>query len=317
VFTLSRYGPSNKEAWDRFVSTAKNATFLFFRDYMDYHAHRFIDHSLLFHQDGQLIAVLPASLHEDNTLISHGGLTFGGVVSDSSMSAQLMMTLFAELFQYLRDMRIACLRYKAVPHIYHELPAEEDRYALFRVGAHVYRRDVTFTIPLHRRLPFQERRRRAVKKAKASGLTVRQNADLDSFWPILEDNLWKRHNVKPVHSLVEMRLLREHFPNNIKLFATYLDNSMLAGVLIYEHRRVAHAQYISASEEGKALGALDILFESLITEYSHNHDFFDFGISTEEQGRSLNVGLSNHKEGFGGRAIVHDFYELDLASEVA
>src|SRR5262249_53402683 len=111
---------------------------------MDYHADRFVDHSLLFHRDGRLMALLPATLHEaDQTPISHGGLTFGGVLSGPDLTAGPMLDLFSGLAHYLRERGIVRLLYKAVPHIYHETPAEEDRYALFRAGARLYRRDVT------------------------------------------------------------------------------------------------------------------------------------------------------------------------------
>jgi hypothetical protein len=320
MLTITRYCPAHQADWDRFVAAAKNSVFLFARGYMDYHADRFVDHSLLIHRDGRLVAVLPASLHEGEgegkgqTLISHGGLTFGGIVSDAGMTATRMVTLFEELGRSLREMGISRLLYKAVPHIYHDMPAEEDRYALFRTGARLYRRDLTFTIALPRRPPFQERRRRGANKARASQLVVRQSTDLEAFWPILEVNLQQRHGVRPVHSLAEIRLLRQRFPDNIKLFAAYRGDALFAGVLIYENRRVAHAQYISAGPEGKQLGALDLVFDHLISEAYRGHDYFDFGISTEEQGRVLNIGLSEQKEGFGGRAVVHDFYEWSLAA---
>ena len=44
--------------------------------------------------------------------------------------------------------------------------------------------------------------------------------------------------------------------------------------------------------------------------------YFDFGISTEENGRVLNSGLIDQKEGFGARGVVHDHYELDIAAAV-
>jgi hypothetical protein len=318
MFTITPYAPSCKEEWDRFVSAAKNSTFLFYRDYMDYHADRFADHSLLFHKDGRLAALLPASLHEsDGAVVSHGGLTFGGVVCGGEMTAPLMLDLFARLGPYLRERGVSRLLYKAVPHIYHDAPAEEDRYALFRAGAKLYRRDVTSTVALGRRLPFQERRRRGAKKARAQGVEVLQTSDLASFWPILEDNLRRRHGVRPVHTLPEIQSLHQRFPEHIKLFAAHMRDRMVAGVVVYEHRRVAHAQYISSGDEGKRLGALDLLFDHLISVYVPSHDYFDFGVSTEEQGTALNIGLIEQKEGFGARAIVHDFYEMDIASWAA
>lgn len=315
MLTVSRYTPECKQDWDALVSSARNGVFLFYRDYLEYHADRFVDHSLLFHHEGRLEAVLPATLHDSGrTLVSHGGLTFGGVVSGPTMTAGRMLELFAALGPYLRAAGVGRLLYKAVPHIYHDVPAEEDSYALFRAGARLVRRDVSCTVALARRLPFQERRRRGVKKARASAVSVRADGDLGAFWAILEENLRSRHGVRPVHSLEEIRLLRERFPENIKLFAAYRGEDLLAGVVVYESRRVAHAQYIAAGEEGKRLGALDLVFDHLLSEHYRGHDYFDFGISTLEGGKVLNVGLAEQKEGFGGRAVVHDFYEWDAAA---
>ena len=40
--------------------------------------------------------------------------------------------------------------------------------------------------------------------------------------------------------------------------------------------------------------------------------YFDFGISTVENGRTLNANLIHNKESYGARATVYDFYELHL-----
>ena len=44
-----------------FLDTPKNATFLFRRDYMDYHRDRFADHSLMIFRGEKLAALLPAN----------------------------------------------------------------------------------------------------------------------------------------------------------------------------------------------------------------------------------------------------------------
>jgi hypothetical protein len=71
-------------------------------------------------------------------------------------------------------------------------------------------------------------------------------------------------------------------------------------------------QYICASEKGKEVGALDLLFAELLDDVYRSVPCFDFGISTEDDGRYLNTGLIEQKEGFGARAIMHDFYAIDL-----
>ena len=108
-----------------------------------------------------------------------------------------------------------------------------------------------------------------------------------------------------------MLLIHERFPENIRLFlALGPDGNPWAGTVVYETERVAHAQYIAASAEGKTLGALDCLFDWLIAERYADKAYFDFGISTEQGGTWLNEGLQFQKEGFGARAVVYDAYEI-------
>ena len=47
---IRRYTPEKADEWNRFVAQSKNGTFLFDRRYMDYHADRFQDHSLMFYR---------------------------------------------------------------------------------------------------------------------------------------------------------------------------------------------------------------------------------------------------------------------------
>ena len=307
------YDDSQKAVWDEFAKKSKNGTFLFLRDYMDYHRDRFQDHSLLIWDiKGGLVALLPA--HRDgNLLISHGGLTYGGFVTDENMKTPQMLEVFEAALAYLQQNSFSKFIYKTIPHIYHRFPAEEDQYVLFLCHARVIRRGVLTVIDSRHRPPFQKRRSRGVKKARQNELVVRPCQDLETYWQILTDRLLKAYGTRPVHSLAEIELLRSRFPDNIKLFACFKDSAMLAGIVIYESEQVARAQYIAASDRGRELGALDLIFSELLNNYYSATPFFDFGTSDENDGRCLNKGLIDQKEGFGARAIVHDHYEIQLA----
>src|SRR5690349_16602706 len=103
---VRRYEPAFRPLWDDFGRRSKNGVFLFHRDYMDYHADRFADSSVLFFEGQKLLAVMPASLR-DGVLTSHGGLTFGGVLSDERMRTPTMVSLFESLKAYLRGQGVA------------------------------------------------------------------------------------------------------------------------------------------------------------------------------------------------------------------
>lgn len=307
------YEKQDRTRWDDFVSTSKNGTFLFFRDYMEYHSDRFKDHSLIIEDDrGAIVSLLPAHMRDD-TLESHGGLTYGGFVMGKGMTMSLMLAVFNAALEFLREKGLSRVSYKTIPSIYHLIPAEEDRYALFRHNAKLIGRDVLSVIEFERKLPFQQRRQRGIKKAFKNGLHFEQSEEFRTFWTILSNNLELKHKIKPVHTSDEIELLQRRFKNNIKLFASFKDSVMLAGLVVYESENVAHVQYTACSEEGKKLGALDFLIGSLIIEvYQDKKKYIDFGISTEKKGKYLNLGLIEQKEGFGARSVMHDQYEITL-----
>ena len=312
---VTRYAQEHREVWDAFVSTSRNGTFLIMRGYMDYHADRFADHSLLItSDDGQLLALLPANLSGDS-LESHGGLTYGGLIVDSRMTVTLMLRVFEAVVSFARELGCRTIVYKTIPHIYHDNPAEEDGYALFRAGARLVRRDHLAVIDYRCPYPYQERRIRAIRKAEKRGLAVRECDRFDGFWRILEDNLVQRYNVRPVHAVEEIVMLKSRFPESIQLFGAYAAGDELrAGALLYVSRHVAHVQYNAASPAGKEEGALDVVLDALVSRFAGTTRWFDFGISTEQMGNFLNEGLADYKEGFGARTVVHDHYELDVAS---
>lgn len=310
------YAAADRDAWNAFVAASKNGTFLFDRGFMEYHADRFVDHSLVVHRGEELLALLPA--HRVGTEVhSHDGLTYGGFVLSDRMTTPLMLEVFACCCRLLREQGMTALLYKTVPHIYHRYPAEEDRYALFRADAVLHRRDLLSTIDMGNRLPSQRRRRRGAAKAGQAGVEIAEADDWKRYWALLTAHLDERYGVKPVHDLAEIGLLRDRFPANIRLFTVSRRDALLAGVVIFETATVAHLQYAAASAEGLALGCLDLLFFHLLDVVFARKRWFDFGNSADRQGRTLNSGLVIQKEGFGGRAIAHDHYRVPLVARAA
>lgn len=311
IMQIIRYNKTFKSDWDRFVEESKNGTFLFKRDYMDYHSARFQDNSYLIFQNNSLIALFPACA-EDNILYSHGGLTYGGLIMGNKATTETVLQIFELLKIEAVKQGFLTLIYKPVPHIYHRLPAEEDLYALFRNTCTLASRAVSSTVYQKDRLKFRDIRKSGIRKARKFGINIEESLDFECFWEILSENLQNKYERKPVHSLAEITSLASLFPENIKLFLAKKDNATLAGTVLFITPKVVHSQYITASPEGKEHGALDLIFDFLLNEKYADKEYFDFGISTEDGGRYLNGSLIYQKEGFGGRAICYDSYEIDL-----
>lgn len=301
--------PEHAEAWDDFVDRSRNGIFLFKRRYMDYHASRFKDNSLWVMQDDEPLALLPANFL-DFKVYSHAGLTFGGLVLSHKVGAAAVLRMIMCVREYLSRQGVLHWVYKPVPHIYHAVPSEDDLYALFRIQARLTRVDVSTTISQHQRLPLSKGRKHGLSKARKAGVEIRKSQDFASCWKLLTDRLAMRHGVTPTHSLEEITSLAARCPE-IQLYMAYEQAEPIAAVVVYDYKQVAHTQYITVSERGQELGALDMLLYVLISETYSDRPYFNFGISSENQGLELNTGLCAQKEMFGGRSTIQQWYEIE------
>ena len=315
--------------WDSFVDRCRQGCFLFRRGFMDYHADRFEDCSLVAYDGGRAVALLPASI-AGVRVSSHGGLTFGGWLTDMSRpQAADLLTLTGMAVEFYKSLGVSELLYKPVPWIYPSIPADDDRYAMFRLGASPEACSLSSAIDCrlvsdgfsddteddianmlaHKLFDANACRNRA--KALRSGVTISRSDDFKGYWELLTEVLTARHGVRPVHSVGEIELLRGRFPDNIRLYtAQDADGQILAGTVIFRSRHVAHAQYIASSSAGRQAGALPALFAQVIAREAYGMRYFDFGISCEQGGRILNQGLLRQKEGFGGRSVAYESYLL-------
>ena len=314
TLTVERYLPNYKTHWDQFVDSGRNATFLFHRDYMDYHRDRFTDHSLMVLNGQSLAAILPANLGSDGAVVSHEGLTYGGLVLTRAARLGDALSCFHAVLRHLSGRGISQLRYKRMPACYHTLPEDDLEYALYILDARLYRRDCPAAISFTDRLPALKGRKSMIRKAADLGARVVQETTLQPFWErVLVPQLESRYGAKPVHTLEEITLLASRFPENIRQFSAYLGDEIVAGVTIYESPAVARAQYAAVTETGRHSGAQAFLFDWLIERYKDKR-FFDFGTSNQTEGRGLNHSLLDWKEGFGARIYTQDYYEIATAN---
>lgn len=306
---IRRYTAADHDAWNSYVSRARNATFLFYREYMDYHSDRFRDHSLLFYKSNRLYAIMPAHAVGD-IFCTHRGLTYGGLLMDDDVTTAGVMVLFDELNEYLRQQGFRRVLYRAIPWVYHRLPAEEDLYAMFwKCGARLQQRMSGTVIFLDEHLPWRKDHRRRLRQSQSAGIRVERNGSLEAFWPILNDNLMRKFNAQSVHTLDEILLLKSRFPEQIVQYNAYLDDQIVGGITFYVMGHVLHGQYSGTNDLGKHRGAMEAIYHQVMYHDYRHMRYLDFGTSCEGGGRILNEGLIDHKEAYGGRTVCYDTYE--------
>jgi hypothetical protein len=311
------YSPEDACGWEELVARACNGTFLHTRRFISYHDDRFRDRSLvLWNRRGRIVGVFPAAEApaDPEMVISHPGLTYGGVVHDGSVRGASMIAALDAIASHYRNLGYRRLRYKVVPSIYHASPAEDDLYALFRLGARRHQCDLSATVDVTSRGRVTQRRLRSRRRAEGAGVRVAENwHEIAAFWQILEHNLASRHGASPVHSVAEIEMLHERFPDAILLITAKIGTDLVGGTLLFLSSRVSRMQYTATTKKGRAVCATDPIMEYAIDiAGKRGCRYFDFGTCTLDRGQILHQDLHHFKVSFGGGSVVYDHYELDL-----
>ncbi len=317
--TVRVYDPERDERrWDDLVAVSCNGTFLHSRRFLSYHGDRFDDvSSVVEDRKGRVRAVLPAALVEDGrrSVVSHPGLTYGGLVHDGSIRGTTHLNVIEAIIGLYGQLGASTFRYKAIPHIYHRLPAEDESYSMFRLDAARVRCDLSASVDLRMPRKLTKGRRYQQGVARRQGIVVEAGwASLNSYWQILEANLGDRHGTRPVHTVAEMALLANLFLDEVVLLTAHREGEVMAGGVVFMAGPVAHLQYAAASAEGRQLGAMDLVVEATIEQaLKRSLSFFDYGISTVDHGTALNTGLYDYKLSFGAGGVVYEHYEVTLS----
>ena len=310
-YQVRQYHPDDFEIWNAFISVAKNATFLFNRNFMDYHSDRFQDYSLMVFDENKLVAVLPANRVED-ALFSHQGLTYGGLVLGQKAKLSTTISIFHSVLKFLHENNFKTLTIKEIPNFYCVNFSNELDYCLFILNSKLVRKDSLSVIDLAKPFAFSKDRKQCVKRGQRNKLVIKEELNFELFWnEILIPNMNNKHQTNPVHSLDEIKLLHSRFPENIRNFNVYHNDKIVAGTTVFITDKVAHPQYISGNSQKNELGSLDYLYHHLITDVFKDKQIFDFGISNEAQGTKINEGLLFWKESFGAKTFTQGFYEVE------
>ena len=322
MFTLHRYINQSESRWDQFVLSGNNGTLFHLRKFLNYHPKdRFQDHSLLIEKKQNLFSVLPAAeliVDGNRILVSHPGSTVGSFVVPENLSIADAMSMSEALVTYVKENNFSGIRITLPPTLYQRRLSNYMDFSFFKQGFTYSKRDVTSILFLEDSLDknlakFKSSHLRAVRNAQEKGVNVRQSNDFDSFYHILEQNLKIRHGVSPTHTLAELKNIHALFPDRVNLFAGYVKDVMVAGVVNFVvNDYVVLAFYISHDEAYQEFRAVNLLFYSIF-DWAIQQGFriYDFGTFTVNE--EPNMGLGRFKESFGASGIFRDTIELKLS----
>ena len=233
------YTEEHEAIWDSFCEQALNATFLHTYRFLSYHGDRFKNLSVLIMESGKVVGIFPAaeSLIDPSLIISHPGITYGGIVHQGRLTGLRMLDALKALSEYYGLAGYERLEYKAIPFIYPRSPSQDDLYALFQLGAKRTRCDLSSTIDLVNRQKISERRRRGKRKAEKVVTLSSDSELLGDLWNVITQNLASKHDAKPVHSISDIGLIIERFPKEVTIRCALMDNIVEAGIILFNFEK--------------------------------------------------------------------------------
>lgn len=311
-YTVKRYCSDDFALWNDFISQANNATFLFDRNFMEYHSNRFQDFSLLVFEDDILQAVVPAN-YKDNQFFSHQGLTYGGFVFRNEFPLGQIEVVLSETFNFLQSHGFVQLVIKAMLPFYAPDFLGEMQQVLSNKQAEIIGQKMNLAIDFQSDYTISKSKLKHYRRLQSEALVVKKESDCTVFWQeVLEPLLQEKYQTKPLHSLTEINSLQSKFPNNIEQYNVYRDGEILAGITLFKTATVIKSQYGATTENGKKFRALDYLFLYLIDFFKADYHYFDMGTVDDNSELGYNEGLLNQKKELGCSVYSQNIFQIAL-----
>lgn len=307
----------NMEEWDNFVHNSRNGTLFHTQKFLSYHKNKnFVDQSILIESKHGIDCVFPAASiikGDKSVLFSHIGSSFGGLVVSSRVGIEDINKIIKMIIEANRTYNEIEMRLS--PYIYHKLPCDEIQFCLLANGFKPSAYDLSCVVALNEFTLIENTTNRSIRKSIDSDLRVSYTSpEWEKYWGILTNNLQKKYNVSPTHSLEEILYLKNTFPDKIRLMTTYLDNVMTAGVVLFiGNEKAFEVFYIAQDYNFQEYRCMNLLLHHVIDwGYSNGFRFMNLGISTEDHGTKINWGLFKFKEGFGARSVLRPSFKKVL-----
>jgi len=305
----------HKILWDSFVLKSNNGTIFHSRKFLSYHKERnFQDCSFLFQNKNNIEALFTGAIIDD-VLYSHPGASFGGFIYNQ-LSFEFGSKIVELLLEFAQQNNLKEIVIVPTPFIYYNQYNEVMEYCLYINGFSVIEYYMSSFVNLESNLLDQlhNRKKRYIKKMEGE-IEIELSKDLDSFYPILVNNKLK-HKTKPTHTLEELKILMQQFPDEIKLLLSCQNNKIIGGALNFitnKNSCILFYNMIDYEYQSLQVASLQI-YASLKWAQENNLKFLDIGVSQLYEGDKIipHESLINFKEQFGAKAMIRKVMKLNL-----
>lgn len=306
----------NDGIWDRFINEDSiNGTFLQSRRFLNYHPQgRFEDASYYIKDDNKLIGVIPACVRNNDgirELFSHSGSSYGGpVIRRDHYTAERLMEIVEAMDKSFAD-NYDRVTFKITPDLFSEESSDLLEYVFGRYGFGKYIELSTYVdlvqCPDDCMSMLDRNKKRNIRKCEDLGLsfrTLESDEDIAGFYELLKINLSK-YDRKPIHSLDEiLDFKKNRLTDIVRFYGVFNGEEQVAGGMLFsfDRTKVLHAQNLSADYRLTDYSPITYLYYNVIVEAKKlGYKALSWGISTEDHGEYLNMGLIRNKESYGSK----------------
>lgn len=310
---------ADNDRFDAFVAASRNGTFFHTRRFLAYHpSDRFKDASQWVFDGETPVAVLPAAI-KDNKLVAHPGASYGGLVLGMGVGVKDTGDILAAVTEHAKTQKYAGMSFvRLTPQSIRQGFSDDQEYWMYQRGWTCTRFEMDGAIDVSGMSEagvmdsLTGKCRNMVRQAERAGITVKVTNDLAGFWKILEATLTGRHNVKPTHTLDEIKKLHSLCPQDVRLFGAFKDKALVGGIVVITINKAAlYTLYMAQDYEHQKDHPMHmIVVEVLKTAIREGRRALHLGVSTEDGGKVINEGLFFFKESFGCKPVRRESWEL-------
>lgn len=319
---LRPYSQQDAEAWDEFVrGSSRNGGIFHEQRFLSYHPpERFCDESCLLFKQGKLVGVFPAARKSEDAdeVISHPGSSAGGLVYHLRTVTQELLAMLEAVVLHYQQKGYRSLELR-LPEYFFAYPLTGDlEYLLWHRGFHLASRELSSAIHLEESHRWKQLGRKrnltTARSALRKGLSVQREDTVDDAYTIIRENLRRRYEKEPTHSLEELRQLKSLYPERVDVWTARWEERCVAAIVIFRvNKQGVHDFYIAQDYEFTEMNVFPALYQTAIEFYqAEGFNWFNFGISS--RGDWIKWGILNFKEGIGGRAACREVWRLENLS---
>lgn len=299
-YTIIKYNDELFHAWDNFVNNSVNGNIYHTRNFLNYHhKDKFIDSSILIYHNKDIVCVLPCCCSGDR-FFSHKGATYGGpVFSEKVYNIKNLSIIIDLIFTYYNNK----IEFRISNSIYNNV---SDNVLLYLLSTKLrmipelawYINTNDDIINNIRNIRNKKNIQKMMKDNNFICDKFEDIEDYTGFYKILQKNLNTKYKTYPTHTLDEFLLVKKLLNEYQSLYLVKNNGIIYGGVYVIKvTTKCWYTFYISKNIDIiNNMSIVYIMYKIQQDAKKSNVNYVDYGITTENQGEILNIGLSEFKE---------------------